>query len=58
MAGAFGANQLHVNGMRDPTYDVVRYRGQIAGVALEPLGPQMNVGLGIDQLGVDVKLTA
>jgi AraC-like DNA-binding protein len=37
---------------------VVLQGEEIAHVAIEPLGPEMRVGLGIDQLGVDAKLVA
>jgi hypothetical protein len=38
---------------RDSTRDFVLQREQIARIAVQPVGPQMCVGLGIDQLGAD-----
>lgn len=40
----------------DAAGDLVLQGKQIAGIALEPLGPQMRAGLGVDQLGVDTNL--
>jgi hypothetical protein len=42
----------------DPGRDLVLQAEQIARVTVEALGPQMRVGLGIDQLGVDADLVA
>jgi hypothetical protein len=42
----------------DAACDLVLYREQIARVAIEALGPQMRIGLGVDQLGSDADLLA
>ena len=56
--GGLRADQREVERDRDPARDLVLQGEQIARVAVEPLGPQMRVGLGIDQLGVDADLVA
>ena len=56
--GGLRADQLEVERDRDPARDLVLQSEQIARVAVEPLGPEMRVGLGIDQLGVDADLVA
>ena len=47
------ADQLQVERDGDPARDLVLQREQIARVAIESLGPQMCVRLGVDQLGSD-----
>ena len=42
-----------MEGDRNPPGDLVLQREQIARIALEPLGPDMRVGRGVDQLGRD-----
>jgi hypothetical protein len=37
----------------DPARDLVLQSEQIARVTVEPLGPQMHIGLSVDQLGLD-----
>jgi hypothetical protein len=51
-----GTDQLKAERVRDSTRDLVLQGEQIAHVAVEPLRPQMGVGLGIDQLRVDAHL--
>jgi len=51
--GALGGKQLEVELYCDSARDLVPKGEQIARVAVEPLGPQMRVSLGVDQLGVD-----
>ena len=49
--GGLGVDELEVQRDRYSAGDLVLQREQIAGVAVEAVGPQMRVGLGIDQLG-------
>ena len=49
-------DQLDAERVRELARDLVLQREQIARVAVEPFGPEMHVGLGIDQLGVDTDL--
>src|SRR5260370_24120293 len=51
-------DQLEVERDGDPAGDLVLQGEEIARVAIEPLSPEMRVGLGIDQLGVDADLAA
>jgi hypothetical protein len=53
-----GGDQLEVERDRDPARDLVLQGEQIRHVAVEPLGPQMLVGCGIDKLCVDANLVA
>ena len=48
-----GADQFEIERHRDPARDLVLQREQVADVAVEALGPEMRVGRGVDQLGVD-----
>ena len=57
-AGSLGVDQLNVECDCDPARDFVLQGEQIANVAIEPLGPEMCVGLGVDQLGVDADVVA
>ena len=54
--GCFRAHQLIVELDCDPAGDLILQREQIAHVTVEPLGPEMRIGLGVDQLGVDADL--
>ena len=54
--GGLRADQREIERDSDAAGDLVLQGKQIADVALEPLGPQMRAGLGIDQLGVDADL--
>jgi hypothetical protein len=56
--GGLRSEQLDAERVRDPACDLVLQREQIAGVAVEPLRPEMRVGRGIDQLGIDSDLAA
>ena len=56
--GSLRSNQLEAERSRDPARDLVLQDEQIARVAVEPLGPQMRVGRGVDQLGTDADLIA
>jgi hypothetical protein len=49
--GSLHADQLKIELDRDPARDVVLQGEQIVRVAVETLGPEMRVGLGVDQLG-------
>jgi len=51
--GCCGVDELEVERNRDPVGNLVLPGEQIAGVAVEPLCPQMHVAFGIDQLGGD-----
>ena len=51
--GGGGVDQLEVERNRDPVRNLLLHGEQIAGVAVEPLCPQMRIGFGIDQLGSD-----
>jgi hypothetical protein len=56
--GCLRSDQLDAERVREPARDLVLQREQIARVAGETLGPQMRIGLGIDQLGTDADLVA
>jgi hypothetical protein len=56
--GGLCGDQLEVERDSDLARDLVLQGEQIARVAIETLGPQMRVGLGIDQLGVYAELVA
>ena len=49
----FSADQLEVEGNGDLAGYLVLQREQILGIMVETLGPDMQAGLGIDQLGID-----
>src|SRR5262245_37085985 len=51
-------NELEVERDRNPARNFVLEREHIARIAVEPLCPQMHIGLGIDQLGTDADLVA
>jgi hypothetical protein len=51
--GSFSADQLNVERSRDAACNLVLQREEIPRVAIEPLGPQMRIGCGVNQLGVD-----
>jgi hypothetical protein len=57
-ASGFSGGQLQVECASDAARDLVLQGEQITRVAIEPLGPEVRVGLGIDQLGVDPDLIA
>jgi hypothetical protein len=52
------ANQLKVERDGDPARNLVLQGEQIAGIAVEPLGPQMGVSRRIDQLDAYPDLVA
>jgi hypothetical protein len=52
-SAGLGPDKLQVERNRNPARDLVLQGEQIARLAIEPLGPQMRIGRGIDQLGVD-----
>src|SRR5215471_794327 len=52
------SNQLDVELICDPAGNFVLQGKQIAHVAVQPLRPQMRVGLGVDQLDADADLAA
>jgi len=56
--GSLRSDQLDAQRVRGPARDLVLQSEQIAHIAVEPLGPKMRVGRGIDQLGVDAELAA
>jgi len=56
--GRLRAEQLEIERDRDPASDLVLQCNQIRGAAVEPLGPQMRVGCGIDQLGINSYMVA
>ena len=56
--GGFHSGKLKVKRNSNSVRDLVLKREQIARVIVEPLGPEMGVGLGVDQLGVDADLIA
>jgi hypothetical protein len=49
-AGSFCRHQFLAKSGSDPPRDIALQREQIAGVAIEPLCPQMPPGLGVDKL--------
>src|SRR5215471_9825990 len=51
-------DQLEVQRDCQPSRDRILQREEIARIAIEPLGPQMRVAFGIDELGVDADLVA
>jgi len=51
-------DQRYIERSRDPTSDLVLYGKEVAQFTVEPLGPEMRVGLGIDELRVDPYLVA
>ena len=57
-AGGLGADQRTVERDRDAAGDLVLQGEEVAHLAVEPLGPQMRVGCGVNQLGVDADLIA
>jgi len=52
------SDQLDAERIREPARYLVLQSEQIARVNVEPLGPQMRVGRGIDQLGADAEPVA
>ena len=54
--GSLRSDQLDAERVRDLARYLVLQGEQIAGVASEPLRPEMRVSGGIDQLGVDAEL--
>jgi len=50
-SGSFSTDELEVKSDGYSAGDLVLQSKQIARVAVQPVGPQMRVGLGIDQLG-------
>jgi hypothetical protein len=46
--GRSGLDQLEIEGVSYPAGDLVLQRKQIAGVASEPLRPEMRIGFGVD----------
>ena len=50
--GSLRSDQLNAERVGDLARDLVLQGEKIARVAIEPLGPQMSIGLGIDQLRV------
>src|SRR5262249_486870 len=56
--GRFGSDKLKVKGYSNSVRDLILKREQIARVRVEPLGPEMGVGLRVDQLGIDADLIA
>ena len=52
------ADQLEIECDGDAGRDLILQREQVGGIALEPLRPQMRIGLGVDQLRVDADLVA
>jgi len=57
-AGQLRTGNLGVERDRDPVRDLTLQGAQIARVVVEPLRPNMRVGLRIDQLNVDADLFA
>jgi hypothetical protein len=51
--GCLRSDQLQVERVCNPASYLALQGEQINRVAVEPLGPQMRVGRGIDQLGAD-----
>jgi hypothetical protein len=51
--GGLRSDQLDAEGVGEAARDLVLQGEQIARVAIEPLGPKMRIGCGIDQLGAD-----
>ena len=50
------ADQLEAERDRDPAGDLVLQGEQIAGVAVEPVRPQMRATIGIDQVSIGADL--
>src|SRR5207248_4246003 len=50
--------QLRLQRAGDPHCDLVLHGKEIADIAIEPIGPELGVGLGIDKHGVDADLGA
>jgi len=57
-AGSFRGDQVEIECNRDPARNLVLQGEQLARLAIKPLRPEMCVGLGVDQLGVDADLIA
>src|SRR5215831_12918037 len=55
---SLSSDQLYIERGCDPTGDLILQSDQIGCVVVEPLRPQMRVGRGINQLGVDADLIA
>src|SRR5262249_41154953 len=49
-------NDFEVERDPDPARDFVLQCEEIFGVAVEPIGPEMRGGVGVDQLGVDAQV--
>src|SRR5262245_9524824 len=56
--GRLRSDELDAERVREPGGDLVLKSEQIASVAVEPLRPEMRVGRGINQLGIDADLAA
>ena len=56
--GGLCSDQLNIERVREPARDLALQDKQIGRVAVEPIRPEMRVGLGIDQLGADADLVA
>src|SRR5690348_1244271 len=56
--GGFRPNKLEVKRYSNSVRDLVLKREQIARVRVEALGPEVGVGLRVDQLGIDADLIA
>ena len=52
-ARRLGDRQLGLQSAGDPRGDLVLQRKQIADIAVEPFGPELGAGFGIDQLDID-----
>src|SRR5947209_9505044 len=52
-SGGFGADQVEIQRDRNLTRYLVKQPEQVVGGLLEAIGPDMKVGLGVDQLGID-----
>jgi len=50
--GRLRGDQLDAERVREPASDLGLQTEQIGRVTVEPLRPEMRVGLGVDQLGV------
>jgi hypothetical protein len=56
--GSLRGNQLDVERICDLACNFVLQSQQVADVAVQPLGPQMRISRGIDQLGCDADAAA
>src|SRR5208282_6860557 len=52
-SAGFGDRELRLQRAGDPRRDLVLQGEQVADITVEPLGPELRTGFGIDELNVD-----